>query len=834
MNNKKRFLNQSIWFVIIVLIVFSSNNAEINPNSNLDLVVDVDSRIKSANNLPKIQIDGNSQLDDFENKTGLGSIDNPYIIENYTIDAGNIGSAVSIQNTDRYVVLSNLTVTNSAGYGTGSGIYFKNVTNGQIELCQTPSNYHGLYFDSCNNISITYNNVSDCIYGVRLDDSHNATLTDNNLTGCGLYLEGDLDSQVSHTSSNNLVNNQPLYWYVNETDLDAVNFTSAGQVVLVNCNDTIISDLNVSAATVGLHLLSTNDCVITNVTSDDGVYGFHFDSESRNNTATNCHTSRNRFYGQFLDSSNTTIVNCTATFNNFYGFLLDFPGEFNQIVNSTASNNSDDGIRISNSANNTIDNCTMTGNSDYGIQIFSSEDNTVEDCTISGNTKEGLYLRNSDLNIINNCSISGNTDDGVYLEDSHNNNLTGCTTSGNSYYGMYLDNSNSNDIEKCIIFDNTNGGLVLSSSGGNTILNCSTWNNQYGYFLYDSSYNTITNCSTINSLLHGFYLYYFSQHNTLFNCTANASAMTGIRVQYATNWNTIMNCTSSNNQYGLSIDESYYNDITQNELSLNEYGVYLINSAFDNVFWKNKILNNSFHQALDNSGTNQWNFSGHGNFWSDYRIRYPSAIDLGGYWNIPYSINGSAGAQDNYPLVITIGIPESDNEKPSWVEMPENQVIEYGEPFNYELNATDNIAVDECWINDTTYFQIDENGIITNTQQLFLGSYSLEIFVNDTSNNTISAVIEITCVDTESPLWIETPQNQIVEYGISFMYDVNATDNIAVDEYWINYTTHFQINSQGVITNTTVLDSGTYTLSLRVYDSSGNYITAEITITIEP
>ena len=278
MNKKKRFLNQPIWYVIIVIILFSSNNAEIDHDGNLHLGIDVDSGIKSANNLPKIQIDGNSQLDDFENKTGLGTLEIPYIIENYTIDAGNIGSAVSIQNTDRYLVLYNLTVTNSAGYGTGSGIYFNNVSNVQIEICQTPGNYHGLYFDSCNNISITHNNVSDCTYGVRLDDSHNATLTDNNMTGCGLYLEGDLDSQVSHTSSNNVVNNRPLYWYVNETDLDAINFTSAGQVVLVNCNDTIISDLNVSAATIGLHLLSTNDCVISNVTSNDGVYGFHFDS----------------------------------------------------------------------------------------------------------------------------------------------------------------------------------------------------------------------------------------------------------------------------------------------------------------------------------------------------------------------------------------------------------------------------------------------------------------------------------------------------------------------------------------------------------------------------
>jgi hypothetical protein len=106
--------------------------------------------------------------------------------------------------------------------------------------------------------------------------------------------------------------------------------------------------------------------------------------------------------------------------------------------------------------------------------------------------------------------------------------------------------------------------------------------------------------------------------------------------------------------------------------------------------------------------------------------------------------------------------------------------------------------------------------------------------VNDTSNNIQTAIIEITCVDTEVPNWIEIPQNQVINYGVEFVYDVNASDNVAVTVYWLNNTAHFEIDSQGVITNMTVLDSGTYSLTIRAFDSSGNYISAEILITVEP
>ena len=392
-----------IWLIGVLTVI----NLSLLPDLNKSTLINI--KPKNAEAHGKISIDGNAQLDAFTNKTGLGTLAEPYIIANYTIDASNIGSGVSIQNTNRYLILRNLTVINSAGWGTGSGLYLDNVTNVQIDICEAPNNYHGIYFADSADSSITNCNTSDNTYGIRLSSSMNISLLDNQMMGGGLYLEGNITSQMSHTSSNNLVNSLPLYWYLNKTGLNAADFTSAGQIVLVNCTDSTISDLNLSNATVGLHLLSTNNSVITNITANDGEYGFHFDSESIKNTVINCNTSDNRYYGLFLDSSNTTVINCTAINNNFDGFLLDFPGEFNKIINSTAFSNGRHGISISNSANNTITNCTTSMNSESGMQIFSSEDNTVVNSTFSGNTINGLHLRSSDLNTIINCKDAEST-----------------------------------------------------------------------------------------------------------------------------------------------------------------------------------------------------------------------------------------------------------------------------------------------------------------------------------------------------------------------------------------------------------------------------------------
>lgn len=86
--------------------------------------------------------------------------------------------------------------------------------------------------------------------------------------------------------------------------------------------------------------------------------------------------------------------------------------------------------------------------------------------------------------------------------------------------------------------------------------------------------------------------------------------------------------------------------------------------------------------------------------------------------------------------------------------------------------------------------------------------------------------------DHDAPIWDQTPKDQIVEYGEYFTYDINASDISGIAHYWINDTSNFYINTDGLIISITILNVGEYWLEIRAYDPYDNFISAEIKITV--
>lgn len=87
--------------------------------------------------------------------------------------------------------------------------------------------------------------------------------------------------------------------------------------------------------------------------------------------------------------------------------------------------------------------------------------------------------------------------------------------------------------------------------------------------------------------------------------------------------------------------------------------------------------------------------------------------------------------------------------------------------------------------------------------------------------------------DTISPNWIITPSNQFNREGNLFSYDVNASDAEGIDSYWVNDTSKFSINSNGLIDSIGTLNLGSYWLEIRAYDPSNNFCTATIKVIVE-
>ncbi len=237
-------------------------------------------------------------------------------------------------------------------------------------------------------------------------------------------------------------------------------------------------------------------------------------------------------------------------------------------------------------------------------------------------------------------------------------------------------------------------------------------------------------------------------------------------------------------------------------------------NASDNAYIARYWLNDTTHFQVNPAGG---------------LITNTTALGLGPY-HLRIYVNDTNGNVANANITITV----VDDLPPTWDQTPQNQAVPVLTGFVYDVNASDNVAIDRYWLNDTTHFQVNAaNGLITNATTLVPGSYHLRIYVNDTGGNEINANITITVSDGVAPTWLQVPQNQWILDSVGLAYDVNASDNWAIDRYWLNDTTHFQVNpTSGLVTNATVLAPGSYHLRIHVNDTSGNELNANITITV--
>ncbi|MBD3408253.1 MAG: hypothetical protein GF411_19175 [Candidatus Lokiarchaeota archaeon] len=179
-----------------------------------------------------------------------------------------------------------------------------------------------------------------------------------------------------------------------------------------------------------------------------------------------------------------------------------------------------------------------------------------------------------------------------------------------------------------------------------------------------------------------------------------------------------------------------------------------------------------------------------------------------------------------------ISIICEDTTGPDWLETPENIILELGSDFRYDLNASDLSGVDYYVIGDHINFQIDASGVITNARILDIDTYYISVIAYDVYGNDATVSFELTVIDTTSPEWIFEPTDENVELGTEYTFNSEATDLDGIDSYWINDTTHFSIDADGLLNSDGALDIGMYSLEVRAYDSSDNYCTVSISIIV--
>ncbi len=732
------------------------------------------------------------------------------IVRNNCSDNSIFGIELYGGNCDHNEILDNNCNSNGR-----SGIRLLASDDNQISgnNCNSNDDY-GIHLESSSNDNtVSGNNCSSNENdGINIDSSNNDMISDN-LCSLNGYYGIHLISSSKNTLAWNILYSNYRGIYVSSSN----NITVLGN----NCSLNLADGIRLDASSDN-NTLSGNNC---NLNEWHGII-LHSSNENlvlENNCSSN-------LYGIYLYSSNNTISENNCFLNNYSGIYL-VTSKNNTINRNHCFLNENNGIRLYYSSNNNIiseNNCSFNKND--GINIYySCKNNTISGNNCNLNEWGGIgldTLSNNNTVLLNYCSM--NQENGIYLYQSSANNITSNNCSSNNR-GIYLRNAaNNNKILKNILLSNSDG-IYSDSSIDNKISKNQLSFNVHNGILLVSSNNTMIfdNDCYLNGWV-GIQGYY-SSNNTILNnnCSANSY---GIRF-YSSKNNTISeNVISSNVNVGIFFEHSGPNNvITENTVFNSSTAIYLYQTNDTSIFM-NDLIDNTV-QALDNGFNNQWDNGTIGNYWSDYWEMY-SGVDLDddGIGDIPYNITGSAGSQDRYPIWDD---GPGENHPPTWDQMPTNQTLEFGITFLYDINASDTSGINAYWINDTSNFQIDLAGIITNITTLFAGEYWLEVSVNDTYGNILSTTIKITIEPASPPSWDPLPMDQVDEFGTNFAYDVNALDLSGIDSYWINESTYFQIDDNGLITHLIEIPVGVYWLKISVNDTLGNLNSTVIKITIQ-
>jgi parallel beta-helix repeat protein len=241
---------------------------------------------------------------------------------------GDVGIKVTSNN-------NTITGNNVSNNNWDDGITLSDSSNNRItgnNICNNGGRGIRLW-DSSNN-SITGNNLSNNKdEGIRFDFSSNNTLIGNVFLNDGLSVYSSYQNTVEDT----IVNGKPLVYLEDASDYKVED---AGQVILVNCNNITIENLDLSNTSDGIALWKTENSKISNNSVCNNNYDGITLSDSSNNTITGNNLSNNNRYGiRLSSSSNNNTITGNNLSNNSGGIRLWYSSNnkiyFNNFINNT-------------------------------------------------------------------------------------------------------------------------------------------------------------------------------------------------------------------------------------------------------------------------------------------------------------------------------------------------------------------------------------------------------------------------------------------------------------------------------------------------------------------
>ncbi|MGY5872149.1 MAG: NosD domain-containing protein [Candidatus Thorarchaeota archaeon] len=520
-------------------------------------------------------------------------------------------------------------------------------------------------------------------------------------------LEIDRAGTIGHCIS---ISNTQSHFMIHECILTGANMISGSGISLYNVTNGGLWYNNCTNNYNGIHLVSSSSNIVAFNTCDNNDHGIYV-----------------------FTGGNNTLARNTCGINNVNGIVV-ISSLSNNVTRNTCNNNIHHGIhlhsRISN--NRVADN--YCNNNSYGILInWNCFDNIVDSNTCTNND-QGIRIQDSwGLHTLNNNTCTGNVD-GIHISNSILNDVTNNTCISNSDYAINIRGGYSNTIANNIC-DNSSYGIYLSSilannTNYNTITNNTCSNNNYGFYLRYSSYNDILWNAFVDSFSGNVYLDQSTNNVFDYNYWSDYSGIDANQDGFGDAPYVFTGDSDPHPLIYLPYPPSWTAEFPAEWTAEWPYSFrYDFDaSAPAPIFWS---VNDTMRFFIDDNGV----------------LESLGILPIGDY-GLRMTVANIYGMSISAVFRITVVLDAMN--PPGWWTIPTNQVLVYGEEFDYQVTAIDPSGIDHWELNDTihfaigaSYFEGGSTARITTQYILEPSSYGLNLTVYDIYDNKLSATFTV-------------------------------------------------------------------------------------------
>ena len=785
-----------------------------------------------------IHIDGNAVGSGAHNWTwaeaqpwcsGNGSLVNPYLLENITIDAEWNDNGILIENSNGYYfTIRNCTLMNAGTTLMGNaGIKLISTSNGTIENNNCLNNIKvGIFLEGTCHYNIIRNNFiyNSSHIGIWLYQAGNNEISYNIITAGGMsFTEG---MSIDDVSNYNTIFNNTI-----TSHADGINIYLAcyGNILSNNYINTMTGfgisiEPSSNVTTVRMNIIQNTGVGISNLGSAGNFYGNILTGNTVNGEDNGfVNNWDNGTLGNYWDDYGGSDLDDDGLGDSPYGV----PGTANALDNYPIWDDGPEPIFIDGTA-------TGVGAKNWSWAVnqpwCSGSGTLITPYVIENISRDGrgngfcISVQNSAVYFeVRNCNLynAGFTfaDSAIILNNVDNAKIIGNNLTDTNFIGILLDNSDNN--------------YLIGNNASFTDLGILMMNSEFNQIIGNIINDNIENAININDN---------SNFNTISGNTANNNQL-GISIFNDSDNNTVIgNKVSDNNWAGISmITQSGGNNVFNNEISNNNIGVTI--PTTDSNY--NKIYNNTFAlntlHAGDDGSNNIWNLGTLGNYWDNYT---GNDLNDNGIGDIPYNVSGLAGSKDNYPIW-----DDGDDINPTIsINSPSGGTLFGTNSPIYNIDIFD-LTLNKSWytLNGTTtqYFFTPTNGLNlvdideTGWDTFSTGSILMTFYVNDSGGNPASVsnliVKDATnpTIALNSPLGGTTFGIHAPEFNLT-IFDINLLN--AWYTLGASPTPHAFTPNNGI--NLVLIDDsgwdalseGSITINFYVNDTVGNTQTIQVII----